>query len=310
MAVSRRTFFKTGALAGGAAWLAHAPHFLRANPIGLQPGVQLWSVREQLTTDFAGTLRKLAEIGYREIELFETPQDPRAFRKTVEAAGLKMVSGHFELRKLKDPAVVRAAQELGLSYMILVFPALRSKPDLNLATADFKDLVPLYEKISLDDYKYNAEQLTEVGANLKRHGMRAGYHNHAVDLKKFGLTHGFDTMIQNTDPKLVCFEMDCGHIIHAGQEPVAYLKEYPTRIELLHIKDLVPGYGISTTLDTEDKDTNAEIGAGSIDWKKVFEAAKRGHVKHYFVEHEGKMAHPPLEALRISYNYLQKLTVD
>jgi len=104
--------------------------------------------------------------------------------------------------------------------------------------------------------------------------------------------------------------MDCGHVIHAGYDPIAYLNKYPMRIELLHIKDLVPGYHVSTTLDTEDKDTNAEIGSGSIDWKKLFATAGRyGHVKHYFVEHEGKMAHPPLEALRISYDYLHGLKV-
>jgi len=80
---------------------------------------------------------------------------------------------------------------------------------------------------------------------------------------------------------------------------------------LLYIKDLVPGYHVSTTLDTEDKDTNAETGFGAIDWKKLFATAGHyGHVKHYFMEHEGKMAHPPLEALQISYNYLNKLEAN
>jgi sugar phosphate isomerase/epimerase len=283
---------------------------MRGDPLGLAPGVQLWSVREQMKGDLDGTLRRLAAIGYREVELFETPQRPVEFRKGVEDAGLKCVSGHFELKDLQDPVTIAAAQALGLSYMILVFPALPSLAGQSV-DANFARFVPLYEKISLSDYKWNAGQLNRCAENLKRHGIRTGYHNHAIDFKNLGGARGFDTLIENTDPDLVCFEMDCGHVIHAGYDPIAYLNKYPTRIELLHLKDLVPGYHVSTTLDTEDKDTNAEIGAGSIDWKKLFETAARyRRVKHYFVEHEGKMAHPPLEALQISYTYLQKLQVN
>jgi sugar phosphate isomerase/epimerase len=310
MNISRRTFIRGAALGSGGAWLARGSRLLRANPLGLAPGVQLWTVREEMKDNLDGTLRQLAAIGYREIELFETPKAPREFRKKVENAGLKCVSGHFELKDLKDPATIAAAQELGLTYMILVFPSLPSLQGPSVQTTEFKDLVPLYEKISLSDYKWNAEQLNQCGENLNRRGIRIGYHNHAIDFKKFGDTLGFDALILNTDPKLVCFEMDCGHVIHAGQDPIHYLNKYPTRIELLHIKDLVPGFHVSTTLDTEEKDTNAEIGAGSIDWKKLFESAKHGHVKHYFVEHEGIMAHPPLEALRVSYNYLKNLEVN
>ena len=309
MRMSRRGFLKNAALAGGTAYIARYIRPIEANPIGLAPGVQLWSVREELKANPEQTLRQLATIGYREVELFETPKSAREFRKMVEDAGLKCVSGHFELKDLKDPVTIGAAQELGLSYMILVFPALPALEGKSV-DANFEQFVPLYEKISLSDYKWNAEQLNHCAENLKRHGLRTGYHNHAIDFKDLGGSFGFDTLIQNTDPALVCFEMDCGHVIHTGHDPIAYLNQYPNRIELLHVKDLVPGYHVSTTLDTEDKDTNAEIGAGSIDWKKLFAtAARHGHVKHYFVEHEGKMAHPPLEALRISYTYLQNLKV-
>ncbi|HEY6292039.1 MAG TPA: sugar phosphate isomerase/epimerase [Terriglobia bacterium] len=310
MQIPRRAFINRAALASGAAWLARGGSLLRGSPMGLAPGVQLWSVREQIKDNLDGTLRQLAAIGYREVELFETPKSPVDFRREVEDAGLKCVSGHFELKDLEDPAIIAAAQALGLTYMILVFPALPSLEGQSV-DANFDQFIPLYEKISLSDYKWNADQLNRCAANLQRHGIKTGYHNHAIDFKNLGGTRGFDVLIQNTDPNLVCFEMDCGHVIHAGHDPIAYLNKYPTRIELLHIKDLVPGYHVSTTLDTEDKDTNAEIGSGSIDWKKLFETAARyGRVKHYFVEHEGKMAHPPLEALRISYNYLQRLQAN
>ena len=310
MKISRRNFIHSAALTGGAGWLWRGARLLRGNPLGLAPGVQLWSVREQLKDQPDATLRLLAAIGYREVELFETPQRPADFRKHVEDAGLKCVSGHFELKDLKDPATIAAAQTLGLSYMIQVFPALPAFAAQSV-DANFQQFVPRYEKITLSDYKWNAEQLNRCAENLKQHGIRTGYHNHAIDFKDLGGTRGLDTLIQNTDPDLVCFEMDCGHVIHAGQDPIVYLNKYPSRIELLHLKDLAPGYHVSTTLDTEDKDTNAEIGSGSIDWKKLFETvAHYGHVKHYFVEHEGKMAHPPLEALQISYTYLKRLQLN
>jgi sugar phosphate isomerase/epimerase len=284
--------------------------FSGAAPLGLAPGVQLWSVREQLKQNFSGTLRKLHSIGYREVELFELPASPREFRKQVEDAGLTCVGGHFELMNFKNPAVISAVQELGLKYMILVFPELTAWKGQSV-DENFTQFVPRYEHISLADYQWNADQLNKYGATLKQHGIKAGFHNHAIDLKDLGNgRRGFDYLIQHTDPDLVCFEMDCGHIIHAGQDPIAYLNHYPTRIELLHLKDLVRGYQISASLDTEERDRNSEIGAGVIDWKKLFQAARHaGHVKHYFVEHEGKMNHPPLEALENSYNYLQSLKI-
>jgi sugar phosphate isomerase/epimerase len=95
-------------------------------------------------------------------------------------------------------------------------------------------------------------------------------------------------------------------IIHAGADPVQYLKNYPQRIQLLHLKDLKPGYGVSSSIDTEEKDTNAELGKGVIDWPQLFEVAKRGSVRHYFVEHEGRMDHPPLEAIENSLRYLKQ----
>jgi sugar phosphate isomerase/epimerase len=90
-----------------------------------------------------------------------------------------------------------------------------------------------------------------------------------------------------------------------GADPVQYLKNYPQRIHLLHLKDLKPGYGVSSSIDTEEKDTNAELGKGVIDWPQLFEVAKRGSVRHYFVEHEGRMDHPPLEAIENSLRYLK-----
>ena len=305
---SRRQFIHSAA--ASTAWFSAGVSRLRANPLGLPVGLQLWTVREELQKNFDATLRKIAQIGYREVELFELPVPSQQYRRSRFAdAGLNCVSGHFYLDEFKNQATIDAAKELGLEYMIVVFPTLRSLSNREVSKMKFENLVPLYEKITLDDYKWNAEQFNRLGETLQKSGLQLGYHNHAVDLKRFGNVVALDTLIQSTDPRLVTFEMDCGHVIHAGRDPIAYLKKYPTRIELLHLKDLKPGFEPSTSLDTELKGTNTELGAGGIDWKQLFRAAKQGgHVKHYFVEHEGKMDHPPLEAIKLSYDYLHEMT--
>jgi sugar phosphate isomerase/epimerase len=307
VAATRREFL--GAVGSGAAWLS-AAGALQAFPLGLPPGLQLWSVREDLNRDEEGTLRQVAKIGYRDLEHYQMPRFPAAFRKRCEGAGLKLVSSHFDMpmEEFGSPKTIDGAREMGLEYMVVVFPTMRSLRGVDIERMDFHKVSAMYEKISLDDYKWNAGQLNLLGERVKKAGMQLGYHNHAIDLKPLaGGARGLDTLIRETDPNLVVFEMDCGHVIHAGQDPVAYLEKYPARIRMIHVKDLMAGYSISTTLDTEDKDTDAEIGAGVIDWKRLFQAARAAEVKHWFVEHEGKMAHSPMESIAISYKYLQQM---
>jgi sugar phosphate isomerase/epimerase len=306
MTTSRRQFLQRST-ATAAAWLAASEASLRANPLRLPIGLQLWTVREELEKNYDATLRKIAQIGYREIELFELPTPVAEHRKKFAEAGLSCISGHFELDSFKSQQTIDAVNALGLRYMIVVFPTLRNPKDANLVHMKFDELVPLYEKISLDDYKWNAEQLNKYGAVLRKNGLQLGYHNHAVDFKKFGDLVALDVLIQSTDPNLVVFELDCGHVVHAGYDPIAYLKKYPTRIQLLHLKDLKPGFAVTTSLAAEDMGTNAEIGDGVIHWEQLFKAAKQASVKHYFVEHEGKMDHPPLEAIANSYKFLHSL---
>ena len=307
MAATRREFL--GGVGSGAAWLS-AAGVLRAFPLGLPPGLQLWSVREDLKRDEEGTLRQVAKIGYRDLEHYQMPRRPAEFRKRCEGAGLKLVSSHFDMpmEEFGSAKTLDGAREMGLQYMVVVFPTMRSLRGVDIERMDFHKVSTMYEKISLDDSKWNAEQLNVLGERVKKAGMQLGYHNHAIDLKMLaGGARGLDTLIHGTDPNLVVFEMDCGHVIHAGQDPIAYLRKYPTRIRMIHVKDLMAGYSISTTLDTEDKDTDAEIGAGVIDWKRLFQAARAAEVKHWFVEHEGKMAHSPMESIAISYKYLQQM---
>lgn len=279
----------------------------RAYPLGLLPGLQLWSVKDALAADQAGTLQKIGAMGYREVELYELPRSPGEFKQQCADAGLAIIGGHFYLQSLKDRKTIDTALQLGMRNIIVVFPTLKSLADRDISAMSVRELEPLYEKITVDDYQWNAAQFNRYGALLKREGLQLGYHNHAIDLKRFGHRSALDVLIAATDPDLVVFEMDCGHVIHAGADPIAYLRKYPKRIQLLHLKDLVPGFHISASIDTEEKDTNAELGMGVIDWRKLFQVAAQGHIKHYFVEHEGTMAHPPLVAVANSLKFLATL---
>jgi sugar phosphate isomerase/epimerase len=305
MSLSRRGFLHRAAAAVAAAGLAEAAG---AFPLGLVPGLQLWTVGKELEANEDQTLREIARIGYRELELFELPKAPREFRKKCDGLGLRIVGGHFYLNALRRHATIDGAHELGLKYLIVVFPTLRAWADKDISRMSVRELTPAYEKISLADYQWNAEQFNEIGVKVKREGLQLGYHNHAIDFKRLDGTTGLDTLIGATSPGQVVFEMDCGHVIHAGFDPIAYLEKYPARIELLHLKDLKRGYQVSASLDTEERDTNAELGSGVIDWHRLFAVAGRGSVRHYFVEHEGEMDRSHLEAIKVSYDYLRQFS--
>ncbi|HEY2851500.1 MAG TPA: sugar phosphate isomerase/epimerase [Gemmatimonadaceae bacterium] len=303
MPVSRREFVASIGVASIGAMLSRS---VRRYPLGLEPGLQLWSVGRELNNDTPGTLRELSRIGFRELELFELPSAPREFRSQCNDLGLSLVGGHFYLQSLADAKTLQAAHVLGLKYIIVVFPTLRSIKDKDISNMSVKELTPLYEKITLDDYRWNAEQFNRYGEQLARDGLQLGYHNHAVDLKQLDGRIALEVLIENTDPRLVVFEMDTGHVIHAGKDPTQYLEKYPTRIQLLHLKDLKPGFGISARLDTEEMDTNAELGSGVIDWRRFFAIAARGNVKHWFIEHEGKMDNSHMTAVARSLRFLQQ----
>ena len=304
MTIDRREFVLSLAAGGLAAvWSKRVATY----PLGLPPGLQLWTVKDELRANTPGTLRALSRMGIRELEIFELPASPHEFRKQCDDLGLSLVSGHFYLQSLAKQETLDAAHALGLTYIIVVFPTLRSLKDTDISDMSVQELMPLYEKITLDDYRWNAEQFNSYGQRLARDGFQLGYHNHAVDLKRLRGKVALDELIAQTDPKYVVFEMDTGHVIHAGADPITYLRRYPTRIQLLHLKDLERGYHVSARIDTEDMDTNAALGAGVIDWRALFAVAARGNIKHWFIEHEGTMAEPHMIEAKQSLQYLAAL---
>jgi sugar phosphate isomerase/epimerase len=158
---------------------------------------------------------------------------------------------------------------------------------------------------SLDGFKQAADQYNKWGEQVKRAGMRFGFHNHNYEFRRFGDTTGFDALISRTDANLVCMEMDCYWIVQAGQDPVEMFKRLGGRIQLLHLKDRKAGFPTSQDLN-EQAEHFAPVGAGTLDWKHILRAAEENGVRHMFVEQDsGEL--PPTESLRISYQNLQRL---
>jgi len=158
---------------------------------------------------------------------------------------------------------------------------------------------------SADGFRKAADQFNRWGEQVHGMGMQFGFHNHNYEFQKFGNLTGYDILTQNTDAKLVCLEMDCYWITQAGQDPIAMLKKFGDRIQLLHLKDRKPGFPASQQLGPAAEHIT-EVGSGTIDWKTLLTLAQQQGVKGYFVERDSGST-PAMESIAISYQYLNKL---
>jgi sugar phosphate isomerase/epimerase len=159
--------------------------------------------------------------------------------------------------------------------------------------------------MTLDYWRWNAEQFNRMGERVNAAGIKFGYHNHTAEFRAVNGVVIYDELMRLTDSTKVTMEMDCGWVIVGGKNPVDYLERYPKRISMLHVKDFklsaAPGS------DTEPP-RSAELGRGTIDYRPIFLAAKKADIKHAFIEQE-QYDMPPMEALKIDAEYMKALTV-
>lgn len=302
--LSRRAFLERGSLALAAMSLQAARAAdAQTGPLGRPIGLQLYTVREAVANDLAGTLRALAAIGYREVELAGIPaKSATELRALLDDCGLTAPSMHASMADLQEGLQERIdyAKALGTEYLVCAFPwtadaRFRAKPG--------HAVVSLASGITLDDWKWNAEQLNKIGAAAKQAGLRCGYHNHNMEFRSYGDVVAYDELLRLTDPALVTMEMDLAWVVTAGADPVKYLKKHADRISLLHVKDVVKN--LRVTADLLQAQTT-EVGSGKIDWKRLFRAMDPARIRHYFVEQEN-FERLPLESVKISFEYLKGL---
>jgi sugar phosphate isomerase/epimerase len=299
MSITRRSFLEGSSLAVLAAMTGVNSHAAGAGtgPLGRPIGLQLYTVREEAGRDLLGTLKKLQTIGYREVETAGFyGKSGKELRKLLADHGMTAPSAHSSMVELQKgmQQLVDGAAEVGAKYLICAFPAL--PPNAPKSASIVKD-------ITLDHWKWNAEQLNKLGELARKAGLQAGYHNHNMEFRSYNGVVAFDQLLKSTDPKLVTIELDLAWVVTAGLDPVKYLKQYPERISLLHVKDVAKD---SVTTVEEVKAQTVEVGRGKVDWKRIFAACDPKHLKHYFVEQEN-FTGPTLDAVRASYEYLSTL---
>jgi sugar phosphate isomerase/epimerase len=281
--MNRRRFLRTTALAAGTAAMG-VPG--RATPLPPAPiktvGLILsGGLGKEMQRDAAGTLQKLAEMGYEELEFGGTyGQSPAELRKTLDGLGLRNVAGGSSMSQLiKDlDGMLEEANQLGRRYVVCYWPWTDSG-----------------ENKTLDDFRRTAERFNEMGEKCRQAGLRFAFHNHDKEFKPTEGQIPYHIFLRETDPALVTMELDLYWITKGGGQPLDFFRQYPGRFELWHVKDMdkTPAAGMTT------------VGQGIIDFPALFAQARQAGMKHFFVEHDN----PPdaMQFARDSYRYLKTL---
>jgi sugar phosphate isomerase/epimerase len=259
-------------------------------------GVQLYTVRDAMKTDVAGTLAKVAAIGYKEMEFAGYfGRSPKEIRTLLDKNSVTSPSCHVPYDTVENhwPEALDSAHQIGQTFLVCPW---------------------LDEKLrQADGYKKVAEQFNIAGEASKKAGIQFCYHNHFWEFvpdKGLGGQFPYDFLLQNTDPNFLKMELDLCWISVAGQDPVAYFEKYPGRFPLVHVKDMKSLPNVTPeqvgSLDLKEVAKNmTSVGNGVIDWKRIFAHSEKGGIQHYFVENDY-----PKEAfadLTASYAYLSKL---
>ncbi len=253
-------------------------------------GLQLYSLRAQFKADGVGkTLDTVKGFGIRYAELAGTYDlKPEQLKSELAARGIKAVAGHFPYKKFKEnpEAIALEAKALGLEYA-------------GCAWADHK--TPLDEKQAREI----AAVFNQAGAALAKHGIKFYYHNHGFEFQPFGNGTLMDLIMKETDPKLVCFQMDILWTFFPGQDPAKLLAKYPDRWKMIHLKDLKKGVVTGDHSGKTDVKNDVALGTGQLNMPAILAAAKKAGVKYYFIEDESPIAPTQIPQ---SLKYLEKVS--
>jgi len=284
--ITRREFCQTAATSAAAAGLISSGVLkVKANPLGFPIGCQTWPVREMVAQNFPGTLKQLADAGFQSIELCSpvgysdsgfaglAKYKGSELKKIITDAGLTCVSSHFgidELRKNQEDRIAWAS-EVGLTQMLV--PSLDGP-----------------KNPTMDDVKRAADEYNRMGEKAAKAGIQQGLHNETFETSSVGGKRTYDVLFELLDPQLVKFQFQVSTIAE-GFDAAEYFNRYRGRFVSMHVQ----GWSAQTK-------KIMPVGQDSLDWKKIFTAAKTGGIKNYFVEMK-------LEMMKQSVPYLHNLEV-
>lgn len=256
---------------------------LRANPLGFPIACQTYPVRTNLSTDFPGTIKMLTDAGFQAIELC-SPWGYREFnglrtysgkdlKKMLNDMGVTCASAHFGMNEMRNSQAERIAwaNEMGMTQMAVA--------SLGGAKAP-----------TLDDVKKAADEYNKIGEKAQKAGIQQTLHNEAFECATVDGQRVYDLLFQLLDPKLVKFQFQVSTIAQ-GFDAVEYFNKYPGRFISMHVQ----GWSMETKQEVA-------VGKDSLDWKKIFTAAKTGGVRNYFVEMN-------YDLMKASVPYLKSLAV-
>jgi sugar phosphate isomerase/epimerase len=256
-ALSRRYFLAMSAV---------LPWALRSRAASRFPvGLELYSVRNALKQDLAGTVRSVGEMGYQCVEFYApyfdwTESQAKEMKKLLDDLGVRCFSTHNDSSNFSSDKISRARDLnllLGCKYLVMASS---------------------HSQSSLDGWKTVADSLNSAAEQLEPSGLKAGYHNHQAEFTPIAGTRPIELLAKSTKPS-VMLQLDVGTCIEAGSDPVAWIRSNPGRIRSLHLKDWSPDPAKGYTV---------LFGEGVADWKRIFEAAESvGGVEYYLIEQEG-----------------------
>jgi sugar phosphate isomerase/epimerase len=240
--------------------------------------LQMYTLRDDAAKDFAGTLQKVAALGYAGVELAGTG-GLSAFdlKKLLDGLGLKIAGNHTGVELLESDlnAALDYNRELGNHYVVCPY-------------------LPEDRRRDADGWRRVADLFNRAGAACKARGMQFCYHNHAFEFERFGGETGFDILFGATDPELVQIELDTYWVQYGGEDPAAYLRMYAGRVPLIHLKDMAG----------DENRSFAEVGKGIMDFDAIFAACEAAGAAWYIVEQD-VCRRPPIESVEISLKNLK-----
>tara|TARA_Y100000588_G_scaffold141741_1_gene155645 strand:- start:4270 stop:5208 length:939 start_codon:yes stop_codon:yes gene_type:complete len=294
--MNRRDFLKTS-LAATLASSATMKAFALAdnNPYRKNIGIQLYTLRRQIAEDTVGTIKAVAEAGYKQVEAYGFP-DADAMIRASKEFGMQVNSAHFAWESVTAPEkqgvipfekILDKASEMRLSH--LVVPYLHT-----------------HERETLDDYKRMADLLNKAAAKAKDANITLAYHNHSFEYApQEGSKTGFDVMIEEFSDEMK-FEVDVFWVSAGGIDPVDMMKRLEGRISQLHLKDLKQGIELPEFDNTKiPRDSFKELGNGIIEMEPIIEAAWVAGVDHAHVEQDESA--DPIASIQQSIAYLATL---
>lgn len=290
--LTRRHFLKNSSLAAAGTALSFHQLSTLAPPTVKHLGLQLWSIREDMGKDAAGTVKALAGMGYREVEGFGYNDGkmfgmPIAdFSKLLKDNGISMPSSHSAVtlksydegkKSLTDATkkMIDDAASMGQRYVVCPWMDEKERSQID-------KLVGVYQA---------------AGEYARKAGLRFGYHNHNFEYEMRGPDNRLiiEWLLHETDPKLVAMEMDIYWVCFAKHNPLDWIKLYPGRWELCHAKDMA---------NSEKRET-IEVGDGSIDFNGIFKQSKLAGLQYYIIELEHYKTTPMQGVERARKNFMK-----